>query len=403
MNKKAKVLFLIHTLQAGGAERVLVDLVNNLPKDKYDITVMTVVNLGILRNQLNPNIIYKSIFDFKIFKKFSGSRSKYDVSINTSSKKNMLKEAFIKTYISFWKHVNLKKFYKKHIKEKYDFEVSFLEGIPAKIIANSDNKDSKKICWIHVDLINENKSDRFFKDINDQKDTYEKFDNIVCVSEMVKDQFIKKIGMSIKNVNVFYNPIDSESIKKKSNEEISIEKSKTTFCSVGRLAKQKGYDRLINACSRLEKEGFDFDVWIVGAGVEEGSLKEQIKSLGVKNVKLLGYKKNPYPYMKLADWFICSSRAEGFSTVVAESIVLGKPIISTNCSGAGEMLGRNSEYGIVCENGEEGIYETMKSVLCDNQLTKKYENNVKDRGKLFILSKSIDKIEEMLEVKNEND
>ena len=397
---KTKVLFLIHTLQVGGAERVLVDLVNNLPEDKYDITVMTVVDLGALKGQLKSHIHYKSIFSFSFLRKISGGSDKYEESTNTSTQKNIAKELFIKSYISFWKHANLKKLYIKHIKEKYDVEVSFLEGIPAKIIANSTNSDSKKICWIHIDLINENKSDRFFKNLDEQKQTYDKFDNIVCVSGVVKERFIKKYNLDKNKVSVLYNPIDSAKIVDKSKELTDLKKEKFTFCTVGRLAKQKGYDRLINVCSKLEKEGYDFDTWIVGVGSEEGVLKNLVESKGTKCVKFLGYKKNPYPYIKAADWFVCSSRAEGFSTVVAESIVLGKAIISTDCSGAKEMLGDKSEYGIVCDNNEDDLYFTMKKVLDNRTIGGKYAEQIKSRKKLFILDDSIGKIEEMLEVKN---
>ena len=124
INKKKKVLFLIHTLQIGGAERVLVDLVNNLPANKYDITLMTVVDVGILKRQLKPHIKYESIFSFKALKKLSGGTKKYEASTNATSKKNIPKELFIKAYTSFWKHANLKKLYEKHIKEKYSIKPS---------------------------------------------------------------------------------------------------------------------------------------------------------------------------------------------------------------------------------------------------------------------------------------
>ncbi|MBR3368443.1 glycosyltransferase [Candidatus Saccharibacteria bacterium] len=397
INKKKKVLFLIHTLQIGGAERVLVDLVNNLPANKYDITLMTVVDVGILKRQLKPHIKYESIFSFKALKKLSGGTKKYEASTNATSKKNIPKELFIKAYTSFWKHANLKKLYEKHIKEKYDIEVSFLEGIPAKIIANSTNPNSKKMCWIHIDLINEPKSDKFFKNVKEQKKIYNKFDKIICVSEEVKNQLIKKLHIKEDKLKIVYNPIDAENILKKSKEKtIKKDNKKLTFCSVGRLAKQKGYDRLIDVCSQLEKEKYNFEVWIVGTGPELKNLEDKIREKGVTSIKLLGYHPNPYPYIKSADWFLCSSRAEGFSTVVAEAIILEKAIISTNCSGAEEMLGKNSEYGIVCENSEDGIYESMKKILNCKELSKHYETVIKHQQKLFILEKSINDIEKAL-------
>ena len=189
---KTKILFLIHTLQVGGAERVLIDTVNRLDKTKFDVTVMTVVNVGALRKELDAAVHYKTIFDFRFLKKLGGGESKYATSVNTSKRKNPLKEAFIKSYVNFWRHANLFKLHQKYIGNDYDVEISFLEGIPAKIIAHSKNPHSRKLCWIHVDLKNEPKSDRFFKNLGEQKANYAKFNDVICVSEVVRDRFLEK-------------------------------------------------------------------------------------------------------------------------------------------------------------------------------------------------------------------
>ena len=409
--KKTKVLFLIHTLQIGGAERVLVDLVNRLDKNKFDITVMTVVNVGVLKSELNLGVRYRTIFDFKFLKKLGGGEKKYAESINPSAKKNLFKEAFIKTYTNFWKRVDLKKFYKKHISEKYDVEVAFLEGIPAKIIANSTNPYSKKLCWIHVDLKNEPKSDRFFDNLAEQQKTYDRFNQIICVSKVVRSSFLEKIGAIEEKVKVIYNPIDKNAVLKQSEKEIgendslspasarvytASPKAPFTFCSVGRLSKQKGYDRLIRVAKKLEENGYSFKIDIIGVGPEEANLIKQIEELNVNSVALLGYRKNPYPHIKNADVFICSSRAEGFSTATAEAIILKKAIISTKCSGVEEMLGENSDYGLICENNEVGLFDAMKNILDQPELKSHYEEKVAERTVIFNIDQTISKIEEVL-------
>ena len=395
-NKPKKVLFLIHTLQVGGAERVLVDLVNSLPKNKFDITVMTVVDMGALRSQLKKHIKYDSIFKFEKLKKFSGGDKKYSSNINTRKSKNPLKSLAIKAYESFWKTGDIEKIYKEHIKEKYDIEIAFLEGIPSKVISFSDNKNSKKIAWIHVDLINEPKSDRFFRSLDEQKKVYSKFNKIVCVSNVVKEQFCKKYGIAKNKVTVIHNPIDSKNIIKKSKVKIIQKKNKFTFCSVGRLSPQKGYDRLIMASSKLYEDGFNFETWIIGVGAEESKLKKLISKYKIPNVKLLGYQSNPYSYVKVADAFVCSSRAEGFSTAVSEAIVLGKPIITTECSGMEEMLG-NSKYGLICDNNLEALYQSMWKFLADREFYNKYGKAVKKRGNTFGIDKSVEKVTKLLE------
>ncbi len=393
--KKVRILFLIHTLQIGGAEKILVNLANSLNKDKYDITVMTVCDFGDLKNELNDDIKYNSIFKFNFLKKFLGSKS-YGQTINASRRKNPIKTLLIDGYKFFWRKVDLNKFYKRHIKETYDIEISFLEGIPAKIISHSSNPESKKIVWLHVDLINENKSDAFFNSINEQKEVYSRFNKIVCVSNVVKETFCQKYDFDKRDdrICVLYNPINEKEILEKSTELVQDYIGEGfTFCTVGRLAHQKGYDRLLKIVKRLNDDNLSFNVKIIGVGAEESKLKELRDRLGIKNVDFLGYKKNPYPYIKRADAFVCSSRAEGFSTVVSEAVILGKPIVTTDCSGMREILGDNSEYGLICDNNDDALYEAMKRIIVDKRKYDKYAKDVLKRRNMFNYDFAIHKVE----------
>lgn len=399
---KKKVLFLIHTLQVGGAEKVLVNLVNNMDYDKYDITVMTVVDTGAFRQELNKNIKYDSIIKLRFINRFKLKKEKkgknnVGKSGNLFSKKSLLKSLLASLYKFFWRNVNVSWVYKKCVKKDYDVEIAFLEGISAKIISSSNNKKSKKIAWIHVDMINETKTEKFFKNYDTEKACYDKFNQIVCVSEVARKQFIKKYQYDESKIIVKYNPINQEEIIKKSKEKIDTKNTNFTFCTIGRLSSQKGYDRLINVVAKLNNNGYKFDLWIIGVGAEEGNLKNKLKELNIKNVYFLGYKKNPYPYIRVANAFVCSSRAEGFSTVVSEAIILGKAIVTTNCSGMKELLGNNSEYGLICDNNEEALYFGMEKFIKKKRIVEKYEQKVVERKKIFSLKKSVEAIEKILE------
>lgn len=402
MNEKKKILFLIHTLQVGGAEKVLVNLVNSMNKEKFDITVMTVINTGAFRNKLSNNIKYKTIFNIPILNQKNDKRGneKSGNLLNNSSK---IKKILADIYRMTWRLINCSRIHKKYIGDEYDVEISFLEGIPAKIIATSKNKKSKKIAWIHVDLIKERKSEKFFKNLEEEKKVYEKFDNIVGVSEVVKEQFVKKFSYNnMDNVIVKYNPIDVNDIINKSTEEINdIEKNKFTLCSVGRLTIQKGYDRLLKVVNMLNNENLEFDLWIIGVGPEEQKLMKYIKENSLHNVKLLGYKQNPYKYIKKSDAFVCSSRAEGFSTVVSEAIILERPIVTTDCAGMKEMLGEENQYGMVVENSIEGLYSGIYKMITNKAILNNYNQETKKRKKIFDLYNAINEVEELLLEKNE--
>lgn len=392
--QRKKILFLIHTLQVGGAEKVLVNLVNNMNFNKYDITVMTVINTGAFRDSLDSNIHYKTIFNVPFLNR-KKSKSNNKNSGNLLNGTSKIKATIAKIYSFFWRHINCKRIYKKYIDEQYDVEIAFLEGISAKIIASSTNKNSKKISWIHVDLIKENKTDKFFKSIEEERKIYEKFDNIIAVSKLVKEQFIKKLNFTEKEkVIVKYNVIDEEDIIKKAEIRLDLQKERFTMCTIGRLATQKGYDRLLKVVEKLKN--FEFDLWIIGVGPEEKKLKDYIVKYNLNNVKMLGYQENPYPYIKMSDLFVCSSRAEGFSTVVSEAIILGKTIVTTRCSGMDELLG-DSEFGLITENSEDGLYHGLKEILENENLYHNYQEQVIKRKKMFSLENAVKEIEKIIE------
>lgn len=162
--------------------------------------------------------------------------------------------------------------------------------------------------------------------------------------------------------------------------------------------KSKGFDRLMNVHRKLLDEGLAHHICILGVGEEQARLERQIRQLGIEDsVTLLGYRKNPYQYVSRCDLYVCSSRREGFSTAVTEALVLGTPVISTDCSGARELLGNDNEFGIVVENSEQGIYEGMKRMLSDPDLLAHYKEKAKERGSRFSRTETVRAVEQMLD------
>ena len=364
------VLFLIPILGGGGAERVLVNLVNNIDKTKYRITVQTLFDVGVNRQYLNKDIEY--IPGFK--KQFSGN-------------------------VIFFKLFSPKALYRRIVKKKYDIAVSYLEGPTARIIAGCPYSDSKLISWIHVEQLSEKAASYAFKSYQEASECYNKYDITVCVSETVKKDFT-----SIFEINnpctVLYNTNEDAYIKQKGKEKVEdlTFSEDINIVSVGRLRKEKGYDRLINVHKRLLDRGIKNQIYVIGAGSEENALKSQINACGVDGTfHLIPFKDNPYKYVANADLFVCSSRREGFSTAVTEALILGIPVVSTECSGAKELLGENNEYGIVVENNEEGVYEGLKKMLADPCLLKYYKEKATERGGFFSKEKTVTAVEEMFD------
>lgn len=389
---KKKILFLNHTLGAGGAEKVLVNLVNHM-SEEYDVTLMTVIDTGVFKKDLAPNITYKTMFKlpFNSDKK-NNNKDQSGSLLNGTSK---IKKIMAKIYSSLWKIMPTKLLYRVKVKEKYDIEVAFLEGICAKIISASNQK-SKKYCWIHVDVINENKSDAVFMNLKSAKNVYNKFDKVVAVSNEVRNQFIKKYAYAKDKVVVKHNAINTDEIREKANKKVKINKPKEfKMVTIGRLSKQKGYDRLVSIAKKLKKDKIPFHLWIIGVGPKEAELKQFVEENKLtKEVEFLGFQSNPFPYLKAADLFVCSSRAEGFSTVACEATVLGVPIVTTNCSGMEELLGK-SEYGLITDNSEKALYKGLKDILTDEKKYKFYKKQIKKIKDNFDISNSVKEVEEM--------
>lgn len=342
VERKKKLLFAIGMFAGGGAEKVLVNMVNEMDLSKYDITIYSVFDTG-LRPELKDGIKLKYSLRVK-----RGS--------NDTVKGDSLKAKFLNwIFLTFWRYFPMKLFYRMFIRGKYDYEIAYAEGIPHKIIAASPNKHSIKYAWIHIDLSVHERALEMFRSSKEELNTYKKFKKIIFVSDYAKEKFISKYGNSFDCVTK-YNVNQNDLILNRSLEINTFACSKhPLLITVGRLHEQKGYDRLLEAALNLKKAGLEFEIWIIGEGALRSEFDEYINSNDLNDyVKLLGYQENPYSYLVKADWFIAPSRYEGYSTVVSEAIILGIPVMVTGCSGMNEITD-NGKYGIVVENSLEGI------------------------------------------------
>lgn len=358
-----KLLFVIENLGGGGAERVLVNLVNHLDKTKYDITLITLFEKGVNASSLNSSI---KLLNLNI-KKFSGM--KYILKFIPSK---ILYKIFLRKTVDI---INP------------DVIVAYMTGVPTFLVAGAPYK---KIAWLHGE---------FFKDdylnIFGLKHIYNKYDRVAGVSKYVCDCFDSVISPKVKS-QVIYNTNDFDRIISLSNEPYEKETDKLIITTVGCLEKTKGYDRLIPICKRLVDDGFDFLLYIMGEGVERPNLEKQISDLGLsKNIKLLGYCSNPFNIEKNSDLFVCSSRTEGLSTAVTEAVILGVPVVSTDVSGAKEILGENNEYGIVTENTEEALYKGIKKMLENEDLREHYKKKTLERAEFFATENTVKQAEEL--------
>lgn len=364
-----KIAFLIHDLMGGGAEKVLVNMVNNLNPEKYDITIVTLFDEGVHKNSFNSNVHYK------YFMKKSFNGNKY-----------------------FFRSLSPEFWYKKVFgKDKYDVVVSYLEGTCARIASGC--KNAKTVAWIHRER-DENGYKVCFKNKQEADRCYSSFDRIACVAGSLKDNF-SKLCPAFNKAEVIYNVNETDRIIELSKECIEekdlFNDGVLTISFIGKVIEEKGIFRLVNIHKKLNDENIPHRFLIMGVGEDQEAAQKILKeNNGEKDFVFLGFQKNPYKYLAKSDMFVCSSFAEGFSTATTEALVLGIPVVVTDCSGMDEMLCGN-EYGIITENNEESLYEGLKKMITDNELRGEYKRKAMIRGKDFTTEKSVERIEKFFD------
>lgn len=353
---KTKILFFHFDLGNGGAEKVLVNLLRCLDYQKYDVTLYLLFKHGVNLPSLPSNVRLLYLFNRRPFRGI----------------------------IHLLKLLSPRTLHKLLIRGKYDIEIAYLEGSPTRIISGCPYKRTKLFSWVHIQA-----EGRFFKSyrsLNEAKRCYQRFNKVLFVSEYAMQTFKEKTGWLKLPMGVCHNVIDVNDIKSKSSESISHPLSSVTLnlCSVGRLTKQKGYVRLVRVLGELkDKVKLDWQLYILGQGEQKQLIESTIVEYGLQDrVHLLGYDMNPYKYVSNMDVFVCSSYKEGFSTAVTESIVVGTPVITTDCSGMSEILG-DSNAGIIVENSDEGLKAVLDDLLNGKIDVAELRNKAIERSNYF--------------------
>ena len=371
-----KILFGITGLTIGGAERVLVDLANELSKN-YDITIFTLYAKGELEKELNSNVKLKSLFKYS-YKEMSKLKQKIIVPLKVLLLKNSI--------------------YNKNIKGNYDVEIAFLEG-PITRLFSVKNKNVRKIAWVHNDIslvFGKGLKARLKKYLD--KKIYDKYNDLVFVSKENMCDFDKtytNLNISDEHKKVIYNYIDKERILEKSQEKVKLlyDYNCINFVTVSRLVYQKGIDRIIEVHKKLIESGYNHKFYVIGDGPEREKLENLIKENKVENsFFLLGQKENPYPYIKNADYFCLLSRFEGYGMVLEEAKILGKPIIITDTAAREAVECYDKKW--ILENSNDGIYNGLAEII--EKRNKDIYGNYNENMKEYDNAKIIEEIKEFI-------
>lgn len=331
---KHKIVFIMHEMSMGGAQRVVATLVNNMNKEKYDIHLILFNKSGLLLNSLNNDI---NIHDLQSKRVFSGS-------IKLLKLLFYLKPDIVFSSIG---HVNLLLGMSLPLLRRKLANTSF-------IIREVNNPT------IRAKYIKQSQKQDFFYRL-----VINKFDYVIAQSNFMKNDLINYYGVNKKLVYVVENPVDVKKIQhlitKVNDFTFPFSNEKINLVAVGALRSQKGFDKLIKAVHLLDSQ---YHLYIIGDGKEREQLENLTHTLQLNDkVTFLGFHTNPYVYMNHADLVILSSNYEGFPNVILEANVCGKYVIAFKCPGVNQEIINEGINGtlIECGNVEKLAQGIMKS------------------------------------------
>ena len=376
--KKIKILFRHRSMEMGGVEKVMLSLMNNLDREKFEMTVCLNLNQGELRDEF-PSHVRKVYL--------------------TDGKEDFSKNKIIQKIQLFQRRQKLEKLRKnpeivdrEYLKENYDIEIGMTYN-DFEPVLNSSNKNSKKVGWFHSEI----QVPKLQPLVPKILEHFPQFHHMIYCSEKIKNLMHEHYpNLNYPKESVIINAIPIEEIKQKANADFLLPNAESKiFVSVGRLHTRKGYHKLMDAHKKLLNEGFQHTVIIIGDGEELPNLLEQQKNLGVeKSFVFAGNQMNPYPFIKNADFFIMPSESEAWPLVIAEALILQKPIIATKVGDVESMI-EDRKTGYLIDYDTNEIYVAMKEFLTNEKLVSDLRENLTAIEKQFDNKKIFDEVEEI--------
>jgi len=354
-----KISFFIPSMEGGGAERVILNLVNSLC-EYDDVTIELVLS--------------------EAKGKYMGSISKKVKIINLENNRTLT------SLFSLIKYLN---------RNTPDILISAIThanviAVLAKIISR---KDIKVILTQHTILSNSLKlSNKIFAMLFLKliEKTYPLVSKIVTVSKYIEQDTIKIINIEKNKVQTIYNPIMAKNIIKQSLVNLDHDwfssESPPVILSVGRFTKVKDFATLLHSF-KLLREKINARLIILGEGEQRDNLISLAKELGIeKDVQMPGFVENPYQYMARSKVFILTSIYEGFGNVLVEALGCGTSVISTNCPGGVSEILDNGKYGSLVPIGSAELISAELFNVINNEQEVTLAERLK-RAEVFTVEK----------------
>ena len=376
-----KILFMISSMNIGGVEKSLLSLLSAIPKDKYEITILTLDKKGGFLEYIPNNVKLIEAEWFKYIKPLIMDSPQNIIKRYIKNYEFLKIPSFIYSYFKS-KKTNDRYIYYKHVlksipeyKEKYDVAIAYAG--PTEIIdayISHKVKAEKKIAWVHFDISKHKINKKLYNNL------YERFDKIFAVSNECKKKLDEIIPAVRNKSEVLFNIVSEDLINEMSESNIDFDDNYKgiKIITVGRLSKEKGQDLAIKALSKLKKDRYDVKWYCIGEGNSRQEFEQLIKEYKLEeNFLLLGATSNPYPYIKNADIYVQTSRHEGYCLTLAEAKALNKPIVTTNFIGAYEQI-KDNENGIIVNCNENDLADAIKKLIGKKEICSRFSNKLRE-------------------------
>ncbi|WP_227684736.1 glycosyltransferase [Psychrobacter immobilis] len=329
---KKKVLLVINCLQGGGAERVVLTLGQGFFELGYDVHILRFKPL--MQYDTNPNLNYH-VLKFKPYKLIPGKERRDKIFASVVDK-------YVTNYIGH-----------------FDMILSNLDRADS-ILSYSKLPNIFYVIHNTVSLLYKFHKNNIATQLKSRMAEIYAKHPCICVSVGAEQDFIKSFG-HITPTTAIYNPIDKESIQKQAD--AFVPEYQNYIIHVGSFKDAKRHDVLVKAYAQTDQS---MPLILLGQGKHKSEIEQLVTELNLANkVVFLGFRDNPFPYIKHAQFKILTSNWEGFALVIAEALVLGTPVISTNCpSGPSELLPQNN---LMPMDDVEAIADKMKQAMINPQ------------------------------------
>ncbi|MFC5684422.1 glycosyltransferase [Flavobacterium sp. MAHUQ-51] len=378
MRVKKKILFVIPGLDAGGAEKSLVNLLNQIDFDSYEVDLFLFKKGGLFMKSLplEVNILSHS----ETFEKFNSglidacsyflSRGKIGLFIsrfqffikNRCYKNNAVAEQ------QSWKYFSKSI---PNLEKEYDAAIGFLEKSSVYFVIDIV-KSKNKIGWVHTNYATSGMDSEF--------DTYyfDKLNHLVTVSDECAASlrhFFSTLSNRIKVIENIISPKIINNLATVDKDNV-LEDKNINLLTIGRLSPEKGIDLAVETTFELVKRYPNLKWFVIGEGTERIQLEQKIKESELEDsFFLLGLKENPYPYLKQCDIYVQPSRYEGKSIAVDEAKILGKPIILTNFTTAKDQI-NSGLNGLITEMNPEAVAKAVEYLIENKNVVEDFVSNL---------------------------